>query len=80
MTAPQGQEPVRATGWRERLLVALAVVTCPCHLPLLATVLAGTGAGAFLTEHLAVAVAASTVLFGLSLVLVIRALGMRGNE
>ena len=28
---------------------ALAVLTCPCHLPILAIVLAGTTAGAFIT-------------------------------
>ncbi|HHK3947716.1 TPA: broad-spectrum mercury transporter MerE, partial [Pseudomonas aeruginosa] len=27
---------------------ALAVLTCPCHLPILAIVLAGTTAGAFI--------------------------------
>ena len=31
---------------------ALAVLTCPCHLPILAIVLAGTTAGAFIGEHL----------------------------
>ncbi|MBL6088470.1 broad-spectrum mercury transporter MerE [Klebsiella oxytoca] len=30
---------------------ALAVLTCPCHLPILAIVLAGTTAGAFIGEH-----------------------------
>jgi EAL domain-containing protein (putative c-di-GMP-specific phosphodiesterase class I) len=30
---------------------ALAVLTCPCHLPILAVVLAGTTAGAFIGEH-----------------------------
>ncbi|GAA5090836.1 broad-spectrum mercury transporter MerE [Paenalcaligenes hermetiae] len=29
---------------------ALAVLTCPCHLPILAIVLAGTTAGAFIGE------------------------------
>ncbi|EMF0897938.1 broad-spectrum mercury transporter MerE [Enterobacter hormaechei] len=30
---------------------ALAVLTCPCHLPILAIVLAGTTAGAFIGEY-----------------------------
>ncbi|EGO4122198.1 hypothetical protein CBL83_19540 [Klebsiella pneumoniae] len=30
---------------------ALAVLTCPCHLPILAIVLAGTTAGAFIGGH-----------------------------
>lgn len=29
---------------------ALAVLTCPCHLPILAVVLAGTTAGAFIGD------------------------------
>src|SRR5256885_14019305 len=33
----------------------LAVLTCPCHLPILAVVLAGTTAGAFLGEHWVIA-------------------------
>ena len=32
---------------------ALAVLTCPCHLPILAVVLAGTTAGAYIGEHAA---------------------------
>jgi len=34
---------------------ALAVLTCPCHLPILAIVLAGTTAGAFIGEHWGIA-------------------------
>ena len=34
---------------------ALAVLTCPCHLPILAIVLAGTTAGAFIGEVLGIA-------------------------
>ncbi len=77
---PERQGPAGATGWRARLPVAFAVVTCPCHLPLLAAVLAGTSLGAFVTEHFALAFAASTVLFVLSLVLVARTLGIRRDE
>ncbi len=52
---------------------ALAVLTCPCHLPVLAIVLAGTTAGAFLSVHWgAVAVALITV-FSVSAVLAWRA-------
>lgn len=45
------------------VMAALAVVTCPCHLPILAAVLAGTAFGAAITEHLGLAVFVSTVLF-----------------
>jgi mercuric ion transport protein len=44
----------------------LAVLTCPCHLPILAVVLAGTTAGAFLGEHWVIAALALTGLFLLS--------------
>jgi len=52
---------------------ALAVLTCPCHLPLLAAVLAGTSAGAFIGEHWVVAAIALTGLFGLSVARLLRA-------
>ncbi|MBI3285640.1 MAG: broad-spectrum mercury transporter MerE [Burkholderiales bacterium] len=41
-------------------------MTCPCHLPILAAVLAGTTAGAFIGEHWAIAAIALTSLFILS--------------
>jgi mercuric ion transport protein len=52
---------------------ALAVLTCPCHLPILAAVLAGTAGGAFLGEHWAVAALALTGLFVLSVARLLRA-------
>lgn len=51
----------------------LAVLTCPCHLPVLAVVLAGTTAGAFVGEHWGIAVLGLTGLFVLSLVRALRA-------
>lgn len=52
---------------------ALAVLTCPCHLPILAAVLAGTAGGAFLGEHWVVAALALTGLFILSVARLLRA-------
>ena len=52
---------------------ALAVLTCPCHLPILAVVLAGTTAGAFLGEHWGSAALGLTGLFVLSLARAMRA-------
>ena len=52
---------------------ALAVLTCPCHLPILAAVLAGTTAGAFVGENWGIAALALTGLFVLSVVRVLRA-------
>ncbi|HCR1518685.1 broad-spectrum mercury transporter MerE [Cupriavidus taiwanensis] len=51
----------------------LAVLTCPCHLPILAAVLAGTTAGAFIGEHWGIAAIALTGLFVLSVARVLRA-------
>ncbi|HDV8720293.1 TPA: broad-spectrum mercury transporter MerE [Escherichia coli] len=55
---PETRQPVSGYLWG-----ALAVLTCPCHLPILAAVLAGTTAGAFLGEHWGVAALALTGLF-----------------
>ncbi|MEX0706738.1 MAG: broad-spectrum mercury transporter MerE [Woeseia sp.] len=52
---------------------ALAVLACPCHLPILAVVLAGTSAGAFIGEHWAIAAITLTGLFVLSLGRLLRA-------
>lgn len=48
------------------LMTALAIVACPCHLPLLLVLLGGTALGAVLSEHMAVAFIAVTALFVLS--------------
>ncbi|MCL6646633.1 MAG: mercury resistance protein [Dehalococcoidia bacterium] len=44
-------------------MATVTVLTCPCHLPILAAVLAGTALGGFLTEHMGVALAVLAVLF-----------------
>lgn len=46
---------------------ALAALTCPCHAPLFALLLAGTAAGVFLNEYLGIVVALMSVVFLLSL-------------
>ena len=51
---------------------ALAVLTCPCHLPILAAVLAGTTAGAFIGEHWGIAAITLTGLFVLSVTRLLR--------
>ncbi|MBA2593856.1 MAG: hypothetical protein M3495_04295 [Pseudomonadota bacterium] len=48
-------------------LALLALLTCPCHLALLAVLLSGSVAGALLTEHFDVALMFFSVLFLLSL-------------
>jgi len=64
------ETPKPLTGY---LWGALAVLTCPCHLLLLAIVLAGTTAGAFIGEHWGIAALALTSLFVLSVARVLRA-------
>ncbi|MCA1852454.1 MAG: mercury resistance protein [Beggiatoa sp.] len=59
-----------ATAQRRRWtysLALLALLTCPCHLVLLAVLLSGSAAGALLTEHFDVALMFFSVLFLLPL-------------
>ena len=60
---PQGQQSRR----RAYCWGALAVLTCPCQLPLLAAALAGTTAGAVIAAHWVFAAVTLAGLFGLSL-------------
>ncbi len=65
---PEMPRPITGYLWS-----VLAVLTCPCHLPILAAVLAGTTAGAFLGEHWGVAALALTGLFVLAVTRLLRA-------
>lgn len=56
----------------------LAVITCPCHLPILAVVLSGTALGALLKEHFTLTLVLFSVLFLLSLWAVTRSLSATG--
>ncbi|WFC40268.1 broad-spectrum mercury transporter MerE [Pseudoxanthomonas sp. SE1] len=71
-TSSQGRRPIAGYLWG-----ALAVLSCPCHLPILAVVLAGTTAGAFLGEYWGVAALALIGLFVLSVARMLRAFGRR---
>ncbi|MFX3658404.1 MAG: broad-spectrum mercury transporter MerE [bacterium] len=74
MTRPERDPAERGKPRAVYLWGALAVVTCPCHIPIVAAVLAGTSAGAFIGQHWGVAAVALTGLFVLSVVLLLRAL------
>lgn len=63
--------------WRAYTWGALAVLACPCHLPLLAVVLAGTSVGAFVGDHWGVAALALAGLFVLSVTRMLRIFGTR---
>lgn len=58
-------------------MALLALLTCPCHLPILVLLLSGTAAGAFLTEHFWVALGLFSLLFALFLVAALRLLRKR---
>jgi mercuric ion transport protein len=45
------------------LMAAIAILTCPCHLPILLVVLSGTALGALVSEHQRLAAIGLTVLF-----------------
>lgn len=59
--------------WRAYTWGLLAVLTCPCHLPILALLLSGTAAGAFLSEHIWLTALALVVLFILAATRAVRA-------
>lgn len=37
--------------WKHYISLGIAVITCPCHLPLLLVILAGTAVGGWLHQH-----------------------------
>lgn len=59
------------------LFTALALVTCPCHLPILLALLAGTTAGAYLSENWGIAGLALTALFALFVTRALRTFGSK---
>lgn len=56
------------------LLLGLAVVTCPCHLPILLAVLAGTGLAGALSQYFGVTFLILGAIFVVSLVFGLKAL------
>ncbi len=54
-------------GWKHRLSLGLALLTCPCHLPLLIIALAGTTFGAWLSQYTVVVSLAMIGIFVLAL-------------
>lgn len=61
------------------LLTVLAVIACPCHLPLSLTLVAGTSAGTWLARYQGPVVGVMAVVFALSLYLLFRRLGEGGS-
>nr|CAB65708.1 Urf-1 protein [Xanthomonas campestris] len=71
MRSPASSPP--ASRWRAYAWGVLAALTCPCHLPVLVIVLAGTTAGAFLSAHWGIAAVTMITVFSVSGVLTWRA-------
>ena len=71
MTDSASTRPKSLKGY---LLLGLAFVTCPCHLPLLLAILAGTGLAGVLSQYLGVTALALSVIFLASLLLGLKAL------
>jgi mercuric ion transport protein len=62
------------------LTAAVAIVTCPCHLPILLALLSGTAAGAFLAENLGLAALVLLPIFLASALATWRLLDRREEE
>lgn len=58
----------------------LAVLTCPCHLPILLVLLSGTAAGAFLSQNLGLAALVLLPIFLLSAIATWRLLDKKESE
>lgn len=83
MTASGSLRPGSAAprSFKGYLLLGVAFVTCPCHLPLLLAVLAGTGLAGALSQYFGAAFVALSVIFLVSLVLGLKAVkgGQQGR-
>ena len=75
-----GVEKSARTSLKGYFLLGLAFVTCPCHLPLLLAVLAGTGLAGALSQHFWLVFLALSVVFLCSLMYGLKALRTRVQE
>ncbi|MGH7253622.1 MAG: broad-spectrum mercury transporter MerE [Nitrospiraceae bacterium] len=57
----------RSPGWKGYLHMAIAALTCPCHVPIYLAILGGTALGAFLQENLLLFILALTGIFVVAL-------------
>ncbi|MEE9596716.1 MAG: broad-spectrum mercury transporter MerE [Acidiferrobacterales bacterium] len=72
MTTPDTEESSRHR--RGYVYALLAVVTCPCHLPIFALLLSGSAMGVFLSDHFGTALIIFSLLFVFSLAAAVRVL------
>ena len=66
--------------WKQYLSVGVAIITCPCHLPILVGALAGTMLGGWLSQHTLVVTLGMAGIFVLALLYSCRALPRRNTE
>lgn len=71
---PPAPGPVLPTSRSGYLLLGLAILTCPCHLPLLLMILAVAGVAGVLSPYLALAALGLTVIFVLLALMGLKAL------
>lgn len=62
--------------WRVYAWGALAALTCPYQLPVVALLLSGTAVGALMTQHMVLAVIVGVALFGTFAALAARAFNL----
>ena len=62
---------------RGHVYAVLALITCPCHLPILAVLLSGSAVGIFLNDHFAIAIVIFSLFFVCSLVAAVRVLRVK---
>ncbi len=58
----------------QKISLGVAVVLCPCHLPIYFALLGGTAAGALLSKNIGITVTAMTIVFLAALVWGLRSL------
>jgi mercuric ion transport protein len=57
---------------------AIALLTCPCHLPILLVLFSGTAAGALLAENLGLTTVLLLVVFLISVTATVRLISRKG--
>ena len=70
---PPSEKPIVHRGMNGSLWGLLALLACPCHVPLVLLLLSGTTLGAALTDYRGLAFGVSTLLFAAFIGLAFRA-------
>ncbi len=62
------------------LMAAIAVLACPCHLPIWLALLSGTALAGVISDHVGLAFAALTLLFVVSVWAAVRLFSRNGRD